>query len=222
MLRPSRPMMRPFISSLGSGTTETDDSETWSDAQRWIDVVMIRRARSSASSFACASIWRTSLFACSRISDSTLRKKDLLGLFTREPGDPLELTALLGDQFVDLRAMCVELLLALGEPALALLQLLDAPIEVLFLLLQASLLPLDLGAALARVLFGRGAQPVCLVLCLENNLFLLCLGFCHEAFGVCPGGGSGLCGLLAANVVGNRSHDDRNHHRDGDYNSHVV
>ena len=25
MLRPSRPMMRPFISSLGSGTTETVD-----------------------------------------------------------------------------------------------------------------------------------------------------------------------------------------------------
>jgi hypothetical protein len=28
MLRPSRPMMRPFMSSLGSGTTDTVDSAT--------------------------------------------------------------------------------------------------------------------------------------------------------------------------------------------------
>ncbi len=34
MFRPSRPMMRPFISSLGSGTTETATSATWSAAQR--------------------------------------------------------------------------------------------------------------------------------------------------------------------------------------------
>ncbi len=34
MFRPSRPIMRPFISSLGSGTTETVASEEWSAAQR--------------------------------------------------------------------------------------------------------------------------------------------------------------------------------------------
>jgi hypothetical protein len=32
MLRPSRPMMRPFMSSLGRWTTDTEDSETWSPA----------------------------------------------------------------------------------------------------------------------------------------------------------------------------------------------
>ena len=32
--RPSRPMMRPFISSLGRGTTETVVSAAWSAAQR--------------------------------------------------------------------------------------------------------------------------------------------------------------------------------------------
>jgi hypothetical protein len=36
MFRPSRPMMRPFISSLGRGTTETVASATWSAAQRWM------------------------------------------------------------------------------------------------------------------------------------------------------------------------------------------
>ena len=45
MLRPSRPMMRPFISSLGSGTTETVVSAAWSAAQRWMAVAMISRAR---------------------------------------------------------------------------------------------------------------------------------------------------------------------------------
>ena len=45
MLRPSRPMMRPFISSLGSGTTETVISLAWSAAQRWMAVAIISRAR---------------------------------------------------------------------------------------------------------------------------------------------------------------------------------
>ena len=56
MLRPSRPMMRPFISSLGSGTTLTVISATWSAAQRWMAVATISRARWSASSLARASI----------------------------------------------------------------------------------------------------------------------------------------------------------------------
>ena len=34
ILRPSRPIMRPFISSLGSGTTDTVASDTCSAAQR--------------------------------------------------------------------------------------------------------------------------------------------------------------------------------------------
>ena len=56
MLRPSRPMMRPFISSLGRGTTLTVISATWSAAQRWMAVATISRARLSASSLARASI----------------------------------------------------------------------------------------------------------------------------------------------------------------------
>ena len=50
MLRPSRPMMRPFISSLGRGTTETVASATWSAAQRWMAPEMSSRAMVSASS----------------------------------------------------------------------------------------------------------------------------------------------------------------------------
>ena len=45
MLRPSRPMIRPFMSSLGRCSTETTDSLVCSVASRWIAPVMILRAR---------------------------------------------------------------------------------------------------------------------------------------------------------------------------------
>ena len=47
MLRPSRPMIRPFMSSLGRAKTLTVDSAVCSDATRWIAIVRILRARSS-------------------------------------------------------------------------------------------------------------------------------------------------------------------------------
>ena len=56
MLRPSRPIMRPFISSLGNATTDTVVSATWSAAQRWIAEEIISFAFFSASSLACCSI----------------------------------------------------------------------------------------------------------------------------------------------------------------------
>ena len=55
MFRPSRPMMRPFISSLGRGTTLMAASLTWSAAQRWMARAMISRADLSASSLVCCS-----------------------------------------------------------------------------------------------------------------------------------------------------------------------
>ena len=54
MLRPSRPMMRPFISSLGRWTTLTVCSAVWSAATRCIAVRMMSRALSWASSRARA------------------------------------------------------------------------------------------------------------------------------------------------------------------------
>ena len=70
MLRPSRPMMRPFMSSLGSENTETVDSLVCSEATRWIAIVTILRARSSPSSRARCSISRTVDIA-SRLASST-------------------------------------------------------------------------------------------------------------------------------------------------------
>ena len=70
MLRPSRPMMRPFMSSLGSANTDTVDSAVCSDATRWMAIVTILRARSSPSSRARCSISRTWVMAA-RLASST-------------------------------------------------------------------------------------------------------------------------------------------------------
>ena len=70
MFRPSRPMMRPFMSSLGRANTETVDSAVCSDATRWIAIVTILRARSSPSSRARCSISRTCVIA-TRFASST-------------------------------------------------------------------------------------------------------------------------------------------------------
>jgi len=78
MLRPSRPMMRPFISSFGSGTTDTVTSLAWSAAQRWMAVAMISRARLSASSLYWASISLTmSACSCTTSSFRLLMRKAL-------------------------------------------------------------------------------------------------------------------------------------------------
>ena len=75
MLRPSRPMILPFISSLGSGTTLMAASDTWSAAQRWMATEMISLASLSHSSFVCCSYSITLMaFSCTRSSSSNLSK----------------------------------------------------------------------------------------------------------------------------------------------------
>ena len=90
MLRPSRPMMRPFISSLGRCRTETTDSAVCSVATRWMARVTILRARFSPSSRASRSMSRT-ISAASRLAwFSIAATSSGLGLVGGEPGDPLQ------------------------------------------------------------------------------------------------------------------------------------
>ena len=58
MFRPSRPMMRPFISSFGSETADTVVSDVCSAAIRWIASAMIFFASRSALRFAVSRISR--------------------------------------------------------------------------------------------------------------------------------------------------------------------
>ena len=67
MLRPSRPMIRPFISSPGRCSTETTDSLVCSVATRWMARVTILRARLSPSTFASCSMSLT-MSAASRLA----------------------------------------------------------------------------------------------------------------------------------------------------------
>ncbi len=70
MLRPSRPMMRPFRSSLGRSTTDTVVSMACSAALRWMASVMICCARTAAVSRASVSRRLTRLAASRRASPS--------------------------------------------------------------------------------------------------------------------------------------------------------
>ena len=89
IFRPSLPIILPFISSFGNGTTCTVDSETWSAAQRWIAVVIISLAFLSASSFALDSIsfiisaasWDTSLLTSAN-NISLASSEDRLATFS--------------------------------------------------------------------------------------------------------------------------------------------
>jgi len=71
MFLPSRPMILPFISSLGSCTTDTVVSATWSAAQRWMAVTTRFLAFLSASSFALFSSSLISLAVSCFTSSST-------------------------------------------------------------------------------------------------------------------------------------------------------
>ena len=71
MLRPSRPMMRPFMSSLESCTTETVVSAAWLAARRCMATARIERTRRSASRLVSSSTWRSTFTASWRAWSST-------------------------------------------------------------------------------------------------------------------------------------------------------
>ena len=71
MLRPSRPMMRPFSSSDLSSTTDTVVSTAWLEATRCITAERMLRARRSASWRVSSSTWRISRALSWRSSSSS-------------------------------------------------------------------------------------------------------------------------------------------------------
>ena len=75
MLRPSRPMMRPFSSSDFSSTTDTVVSTACPPATRCIQVARMLRARRSASWRVSSSTWRISRALSWRSSSSSSRSR---------------------------------------------------------------------------------------------------------------------------------------------------
>ena len=100
MLRPSRPMMRPFMSSLGRSTTETVVSMACSAALRWMASAMICWARAAAVSRASVSRRLTRLAASRRASASICLRSELARFVGRQPRDALQLALALGQELL--------------------------------------------------------------------------------------------------------------------------
>ena len=139
MLRPSRPMIRPFISSDGRWTTETVCSAVWSAATRCMAVTTMSRALSWASSRALRSIARASLTASCSASSRTASSRIALASSADMPDtrSSAATCSLLGPG--EVLAGLVELALALEELAVALLEHVAALVELLVALEEAAL-----------------------------------------------------------------------------------
>ena len=85
MLRPSRPMMRPFMSSAESWTTETVVSAAWPAAIRCMTTERMLRTRRSASRLVSSSIWRTLRAHSWRIWSSSSRSRICLACDALRP-----------------------------------------------------------------------------------------------------------------------------------------
>ena len=172
MLRPSRPMIRPFISSDGRWTTETVCSAVWSAATRWIAVTTMSRALSWASSRALPLDRAGELdgVVLGLLADGL--EEDALGVLGRHAGDALEGGDLLAVGAGQLLAGLVELALALEELAIALLEHVRALVELLVALEEAALEAGQLGAPGAGLVLGLALHAELLVLRLEDQLLL--------------------------------------------------
>ena len=181
MLRPSRPMIRPFISSFGRWTTVTVCSAVWSAATRWIAVTMMSRAFSSASSRALRSIARPSLTASCSASSRTASSRSALGILGGHAAHALERGDLLLVGLRDLLAGTVDLALALEQLAVALLEHVGALIELLVALEEAPLEGGQLVAAGSGLVLGFALHAELLVLRLEDQLLLAGAGLGLDA-----------------------------------------
>ncbi len=85
MLRPSRPMIRPFMSSEGSSISDEVVSAAWLAATRWRASATRFRARRFASTCASSSSWRTRRARSCRISSSDCARSLALASLTVIP-----------------------------------------------------------------------------------------------------------------------------------------
>ena len=131
MLRPSRPMIRPFMSSEGSSTSDDVVSDAWLAATRWSASATRFRARRFASACASSSIWRTRRARSWRTSSSERSSRCVLASPAVNPGDALELLELLVLRLLELLLERAQVRLAVGQPLLAAGQLGQLALDLL-------------------------------------------------------------------------------------------
>ncbi len=143
MLRPSRPMIRPFISSLGRWTTVTVCSAVWSAATRCIAVTMMSRAfswpRRGPSLDRAGELDRVVL---GLLADGL--EEDALGVLGGQAADLFEGRDPLLVELGELLALVLEVALAVDELAAPLLEHVGALVELLVAGEQAALEVLEL------------------------------------------------------------------------------
>ena len=119
MLRPSRPMMRPFSSSERSSTTDTVVSIAWPPATRCMTVERMLRARRSASCLVSSSTWRITRRRLVAQLVLELAHQQLLGLPRAEARQPLQLAHLLAARLLELGDLVLQVSLAVLQGLLA-------------------------------------------------------------------------------------------------------
>ena len=157
MLRPSRPMIRPFRSSEASWTTDTVVSAVCPEAVRWIATDRMFRARLSDSRRASSSMRRTSFAMSARHSSSTFAMSASRPWEAVMPGDLLELGDLGVAGGLQLLLELLGVDLAVGDRLVAARQLLERRLELALARGQALLDLDDLGPALGQVALLLGA-----------------------------------------------------------------
>ena len=180
MFRPSRPMIRPFISSLGRSTTDTAASATYSEAIRQMARPMICLARSSPVS--CGDVLdaldhRGGVQLCLLLQ----RLHQLgLGLLRRQAGHHFQFPLRLGDHLGPVRFLlahrlipAAQLLFPAGQLAFAPVHDLQLPIQNLLPLIQSFLDVLDLLPSRPRLLLEL--RPGLQRLALDLELRLLAI-----------------------------------------------
>ena len=187
MLRPSRPMMRPFISSDGQGH----------DRDRRLRGVVggdaLHGGGQDAASALVALVGGVALDLANPMLGLGLRLvHDLLDqrlarLAGRQAADALELGELPLLQLGQPGLLLLDLALPLLEAGLAALQRLQLAVQALGAIQQQPLLALQVGALLARLFLGGALRLEGVVLALEHDLLLLGARLGHQPLGVALG-----------------------------------
>ena len=123
MLRPSRPMMRPFSSSDLSSTTDTVVSTAWLEATRCMTAARMLRARRSASCRVSSSTWRISRALSWRSSSSSSRISSCLAWPALRPATRSSSRSWRALASLSSSRRVLEVALAVVERALALVEL---------------------------------------------------------------------------------------------------
>ncbi len=158
MLRPSRPMIRPFMSSEGSSTSVTVVSAVALAATRCSASATRLRARRFASDAASSSIWRTRAGELVAHLGLGLLEDLPVRLAGRQLGDALELAPLAVAELLQLFLELLEVDLAVGDALVAPGELGELLVDLIFFREDALLDLDDLVAPFAELRLELASQ----------------------------------------------------------------